>query len=208
MVKGTCKNHHRGQSCRVSHASEAFPSRLPNSPHTESSQGSSASFPHHHHLAQVVAVCRQGVPLCILPKEAKQVWEPALNRQLRHRLSSGELEPYGQFQTFCINPSTRALLKSSFRSALSPSPGCQRGQSHLTPNEQRHLINHKLRVSTWTTTFGKWERGSLNWGCHKYALLVGSGQITLTHLEAGCIMVNLMDSGIILPGVNPGSSTY
>ena len=38
--------------------------------------------------------------------------------------------------------------------------------------------------------------------------LMGSGQTTLTHLEAGYIMVNLMDSGIILPGVNLGSSTY
>ena len=37
--------------------------------------------------------------------------------------------------------------------------------------------------------------------------LMGSGQTTLTHLEAGYIMVNLMDSGIILPGVNLGSST-
>lgn len=94
MVEGTCKNHHRGQICRVSHAFEAFPSRLSNSPHTQGSQGSSASvlsLPHHHHLAQGVAVCRQGVPLCILPKEAKQVWEPALNRQLRQQLSSGEL---------------------------------------------------------------------------------------------------------------------
>lgn len=38
--------------------------------------------------------------------------------------------------------------------------------------------------------------------------LMGSGQTAVTHLEAGCIMANIMDSGIILPGVNLGSSTY
>lgn len=64
--------------------------KVDRSPHAEHCQGSPVSvseFPHHRHLAQVAVLQRQGVPLCILTKEAKQVQEPSPDRQLRQQHS-------------------------------------------------------------------------------------------------------------------------
>lgn len=167
MVEETCKNHHWGQICRVSHAFEAFKQAVQQPTH----RGSSASL-----LSFPIITLWQGWWLCRARCAPLHSPQGSQNRfgSLHLTDNSDNSSLLGNCWTIRavsnILLSTRAPFWNLLFQVLCPLAQAVKGVKAIWPlTEQRHLINRKLRILTWTTTFEKWERGSLNWGCHKYA---------------------------------------
>ena len=161
MVEETCKNHHWGQICRISHAFEAFPSRLSNSPHTEGSQ-----VPQHHYCHFPIITIWHRWWLC-----AGKVCPSAFSPRKPNRFGTLHLTDNSDNSSLLENSWGTVQAVSNISNIQPEHPSeiffqkclaqaVKGGQSNLTPNEQRHLIDHTLRVSTWTTTFRKWEEGA------------------------------------------------